>query len=288
MDLIIISIIVLAAMGFVAAVLLSASSRLLHVDEDPRVEAVANALPGTNCGGCGYAGCDGYAVAVLYDPDVPPNKCCAGDAELAERVAWLSDKAVTESESRVAFRRCDRSGGNVRKEFEYSGVPTCRGIKMVQDGPYACKYSCFGLGDCVDACPFNAMSLQNGMVSVDPEACTACGKCISVCPNSIMELVPKRSRVMVFCASKDKGKQVSSVCDVGCISCMKCIRKCPAKAISIKDSRIHIDHQACLEYGPGCEEACVAICPRGILRCLGYSASDMVPAPQEANSSATV
>jgi Na+-translocating ferredoxin:NAD+ oxidoreductase subunit B len=287
MDLIIISIIVLTALGLVASALLAASSKLLYVEEDPRVEAVTDALPGANCGGCGFAGCEGYAVAVLYDPAIPPNKCCAGGAEVSEKVAQLSGKAMGDSEPLVAFRRCDRIGGNVQQKFEYHGVPTCRAAAMVQDGPYACKFSCLGLGDCVRACPFNAMNLRNGMVYIDPDACTACGTCTRVCPNSILQLVPRRSRVMVFCSSQDKGKEVSSVCEVGCISCMKCVKKCPANAISIKDNRTHIDHQLCLDYGPECEEACVASCPRKILRCLGQCAPEVHPSSQEATIPAT-
>lgn len=274
MDLIVTSIVLLLAIGFVASAILAAASKLLYVEEDPRVEAVSEALPGANCGGCGYAGCDGYAAAVINDPNVAPNLCCAGGAEVSAAVAELSGKAMGDAEPQVAFRRCDRVGGNVALKFDYQGVPTCRAAKMVQDGPYACRFACFGMGDCVRACPFNAMSLQNGLVYIDPVACTACGTCTRVCPNSILELIPQRSRVMVFCSSQDKAKDVTGVCGVGCISCMKCIKKCPAKAISMKDSRIHIDHEACLAYGPECEEACVAACPRKILRCLGACAAD--------------
>jgi electron transport complex protein RnfB len=55
-------------------------------------------------------------------------------------------------------------------------------------------------------------------------------------------------------------------CSVGCINCMACVRKCPAKAISSRQGRIGIDHQACMAFGPDCEEACLAACPRKILR----------------------
>lgn len=285
--LIVVSVLVLFGLGLVAAAILSAASKLLYVEEDPRVEAVAEALPGANCGGCGYAGCEGYAAAVIGDPSVPPNKCCAGGAETAAQVAELSGKAMGDAEPQVAFRRCDRIGGNVQEKFEYQGVLTCKGAKMLQDGPYACRFACLGLGDCVRACPFDAMALVNQIVYIDPTACTACGTCTRTCPNSILELIPQRARVMVFCSSQDKAKDVTSVCEAGCISCMKCIKKCPAKAISMKDNRIHIDHEACLAYGPECEEACVAACPRKILRCLGIDDATALPAQDEASASAT-
>jgi Na+-translocating ferredoxin:NAD+ oxidoreductase subunit B len=277
MDLIVTSIVVLTSLGLIAAALLAASSKLLYVEEDPRVDALTEALPGANCGGCGYAGCEGYAVAVLYTPDVPPNKCCAGGPEVSEKVAQLSGKAMGESERLVAFRRCDRIAGNVKRKFEYEGIQTCRAAKMVGDGPYACSYSCYGFGDCMRACPFNGMRIRNGMVHTNPGLCTACGSCVRACPNSVLELISADARVMVFCSSKDKAKDVSSVCEVGCISCSKCVKKCPAQAISIKDNRIHIDHQACVAYGDACGEACVANCPRKILRCLGTCAPQLRP-----------
>lgn len=73
---------------------------------------------------------------------------------------------------------------------------------------------------------------------------------------------------MVFCSSKDKGKAVKDVCEVGCISCGACIKKCPANCITQENDIIVIDHKACLAYGPSCEEVCVEKCPRNILRCL--------------------
>ncbi len=273
MDLIVISIVVLCVLGLVASSVLAAASKLLYVEEDPRVEAVVGALPGANCGGCGYAGCEGYAVAVINDPSVAPNKCCAGGADVSEQVAALSGKAAGSSDPMVAFRRCDRNGGNVLEKFDYQGVPSCAAAKLVQDGPYACRFSCLGLGDCVRACPFNAMQMVNNIVYIDVEACTACGTCTRTCPNQILELIPKRSRVMVFCSSQDKAKDVTAVCEVGCISCQKCVKKCPATAITMVDSRVHIDHVACLAYGDECKEICVAECPRKILRCLGASAA---------------
>jgi Na+-translocating ferredoxin:NAD+ oxidoreductase subunit B len=277
MDLIVTSIVVLASLGLVASALLAASSKLLYVEEDPRVDAVTEALPGANCGGCGYAGCEGYAVAVLYNPDVAPNKCCAGGPEVTEKVAQLSGKAAGESERLVAFRRCDRVAGNVKQKFAYEGIQTCRAAKMVGDGPYACSYSCYGFGDCMRACPFNGMRIRNGMVYTNPGLCTACGSCVRACPNSVLELIPEDARVMVFCSSRDKAKDVAAVCEVGCISCSKCVKKCPAQAISIKDNRIHIDHRMCREYGKACGEVCVVSCPRKILRCLGSCAPQLQP-----------
>lgn len=258
----------LFALGVVMASVLAVASRLLAVEEDPRLEVVVDALPGANCGGCGFAGCEAYASAVLNDPAIEPNKCCAGGPDVAKVLAELTGKAAGSADPQVAFRRCLKTEGNVAKNFDYFGIMSCAGAKLVLGGPDACKYSCFGLGDCVRACPFDAMWIEDDLVHIAPDKCTSCGTCVRVCPNSILELIPRRSRVMVFCSSQDKGKAVRDVCEVGCISCGMCIKQCPAKAITLVDERIHIDHKACLDYGPSCNEVCVEKCPRKILRCL--------------------
>ena len=93
-----VSIITLFGLGLVAAILLSIASRVFYVKEDPRVEAVLEVLPGANCGGCGFAGCEGYAAAVVSDPDIPANKCCAGGADTAIAVGELTGKTVAEAD----------------------------------------------------------------------------------------------------------------------------------------------------------------------------------------------
>ena len=259
------SVLALLGIGAAAAVILAVASRLLRVEENPLVELVAEALPGANCGGCGFAGCDAYAAAVVVNADVPANLCTVGGAETSAKVGELSGKAVMAGEPVVAFRRCSRNEGNVQKRFSYFGTSTCDSAAMLEDGPYMCAWSCLGLGDCMRACPFDAIYIENGMAEIIASRCVSCGQCVKACPRSILQLIPRRARVACHCATHDKLKAVSDVCDIGCISCLKCVKACPAKAISLDDSRIEIDHPACLEYGTGCGEACVNACPRSIL-----------------------
>ena len=75
------SVLALIGIGAAAAVILAVASRLLRVEENPLVELVAEALPGANCGGCGFAGCDAYAAAVVVNADVPANVGTGGGAE---------------------------------------------------------------------------------------------------------------------------------------------------------------------------------------------------------------
>ena len=120
-----ISVLVLLGLGLVTATVLAVASRVFHVEEDPRVQAVLEALPGANCGGCGYAGCEGYATAVATDPAVPANRCCAGGAETSIAVGELTGKTVAASDPLVSFRRCDKVAGNVALRYDYQGMPSC-------------------------------------------------------------------------------------------------------------------------------------------------------------------
>ena len=263
------SVIFLAGLGCASAIVLSIASVLFRVDEDPLIEAVSEVLPGANCGGCGYAGCSSYAAAVVTDPNVGAGGCVAGGPETAEKVAELTGKAAGGAEPMISFRRCVKDDGQVRLKYQYQGVPSCAAAHKL-GGADACSYSCLGLGDCSRACPFGAMTVHNGLVRIDPALCVGCGICVRTCPRGILEVIPARARVMVYCSSQDKGKAVMDVCKAGCISCLACIKKCPAKAIKVVDQRIVIDHEKCLEYGAECEEACIKACKkRKILRARG-------------------
>ncbi len=129
-----------------------------------------------------------------------------------------------------------------------------------------CTYACIGFGDCERACPFGAIKIVDGLPKVNPMLCVGCGTCARVCPKGVIEIIPKNARVWVPCNSKDPGKVVKSICQVGCITCRMCVRSCPAKAITIEDGRVKIDHKKCIEYGEKCKMVCVEKCPRNILR----------------------
>ena len=72
---------VVAAVGAVAALALGIADRYLAVQEDPRIGLVTAALPGANCGGCGFPGCDGYARALVAG--TAANGACASVAASA-------------------------------------------------------------------------------------------------------------------------------------------------------------------------------------------------------------
>ena len=224
-------------------------------------------LPLANCGGCGYPGCEGYAIEVVTNPDVPPNLCFPGKEKVAEKVAALTGKKMAAMEDTVAGRHDgSRIEGEVARKYHYVGFDSCTAASIVFGGPAGCSYACLGLGECADACPFEAISMVDEFPVIDPDKCVSCGVCVKTCPKGILEIQSLKARVWVPCSTKDAGKTVMGVCKVGCIGCKMCVKACPADAVSYEDSKVKIDHKACIEYGPSCEEACIEKCPRDIFR----------------------
>ena len=69
MNLILIAVISLGAIGLIAAVILYLASKKFAVYEDPRIAQVAEVLPQANCGGCGFPGCAAFAAACVKAAD---------------------------------------------------------------------------------------------------------------------------------------------------------------------------------------------------------------------------
>ena len=69
---------VLGGLGAGLGLLLAAADRVFAVEEDPRLRRLVDALPGANCGGCGFPGCAAYAAAVLEGSTVVGGLPCGG------------------------------------------------------------------------------------------------------------------------------------------------------------------------------------------------------------------
>lgn len=258
--------VLLGCIGLFFGIGLAIAAHKFAVETNPLIEEVLESLPMAQCGGCGYPGCEGYAIAVVTDPDVPPNLCFPGKEAVAEVVAEMTGKKMTAVEDQIALVRCSRIEGRVSHKHEYIGFASCTAANLTFGGPSACQYSCIGLGECGDACPFDAIDMVENFPIVNPDKCVSCGVCVKACPKNIIELQTLKARVYVPCSTKDLGKIVKNVCKVGCIGCKMCVKACPADAIVYEDNLIKIDHKACIDYGPSCEEACVTKCPSDIVR----------------------
>lgn len=181
------SIILLSGLGLTAAAILAGASKVLHVEEDPRIADVEACLPGANCGGCGFPGC-GAAAAAVVRGEAPPELCVAGGMDIAQAVARVMGMSVSFKEPRVASLICT-GGARADTLYTYHGARDCRAEAMLYGGDKSCGLGCLGLGSCVKACSFGAIELsEQGLPVVNPALCRACGKCAEVCPTGAIRL----------------------------------------------------------------------------------------------------
>ena len=233
MNFILIAVMVLGAIGLIAAVVLFAASKKFAVYEDPRIAQVGEVLPGANCGGCGFPGCSGMADALVKGADAGSLDglfCPVGGADTMGKVADLLGMAIANTEPMVAVVRCNGTCEHRPRIAEYVGLRTCAAMHACGAGETACGFGCLGCGDCVEACQFDAIHInpETGIAEVDEEKCTSCGSCVKACPRGIIELRkkgPKGRRVFVSCVNKDKGPVAMKACAVSCIGCGKCVRR---------------------------------------------------------------
>ena len=268
MDFIFMAVIVLGAIGLVSAIVLFIVSKKFAVKEDPRLAEVSSLLPQANCGGRGYPGCGGLADALVKGADAGSLDglyCPVGGQEMMGQIADLLGMAIANSEPMVAVVRCNGTCVNRPRIAEYSGLRTCSAINACGAGETACGYGCLGCGDCVSACQFGAISInqETGIAEVDEDKCTSCGACVKACPRHIIELRkkgPKNRRVYVSCVNKDKGPIAMKACKVSCIGCGKCEKECAFGAITVEGNVAYIDHTKCRL----CRK-CVKVCPRNAI-----------------------
>lgn len=282
MDLILIAVISLGAIGLVAAVILYAASKKFAVYEDPRIAQVSEVLPQANCGGCGYPGCSGFAAACVKAGSLEGKLCPVGGQPTMEKVAAILGLEAAASEPKVAVVRCNGTCANRPKLTKYDGVRSCVVANSTYGGESGCTFGCLGCGDCVSACTFGAIKMnpETGLPEVDESKCTACGACAKACPRSIIEIRPKgknNRRVYVQCVNKDKGAVARKACAAACIGCGKCVKVCPFEAITLENNLAYIDPAKC----KSCRK-CEMECPQNAIIAVNFPPRKAKPAEETA------
>ena len=258
---IIIAAAVVGAVGLVIGVLLGVASEKFKVEVDEKEILVRNELPGNNCGGCGYPGCDGLAKAIAAG-EAAVDACPVGGAPVGAKIAAIMGVEAGSAEKQVAFVKCKGTCDKTNMQYRYYGIDDCRKVSVVPGaGEKACAYGCMGYGTCVKACQFDAIHIVDGVAVVDKEKCKACGKCVAACPNHLIELVPYKAEHLVQCSSHDKGKDVKAKCENGCIGCTLCTKQCEVGAIHMENNLAVIDYSLCTNCGK-----CAAKCPAKVIQ----------------------
>ncbi len=260
---IVIAIAIIGGLGLIFGLVLAFASRVFHVEVDPKIEQIGEVLPGANCGACGLPGCGGYAEAIVSE-GVAINRCAPGGADVVEKIAQIMGMTADAADPKIAVIHCQSGGkNNTFFRYEYEGIKTCKAAVTLSNGPNLCDFGCVFQNDCIEACLFDAISLdENGMRVIDKEKCTGCGACVKACPRNLIELVDKKKRVHVLCMSHDKGAIAKKKCgnSTACIACTLCVKKCPKDAISIVDNVAVIDYDKCINCG-----MCADVCPTGAI-----------------------
>lgn len=236
---------VLVALAVVLAYILGWASRTFHVEQDPKVQALMDVLPGANCGACGYIGCEDYAEAVARG-EAEVTLCAPGGAGCSKKIAEIMGVEVEETWPYRAVVHCAAESHQRKLKHPYFGEPTCAAANLVS-GVQGCIYGCLGFGDCERACDYDAIHVVNGLARVDYDKCVGCKVCARVCPRNIISMVPFKDEqvLVVACSNQDFGPDVKRVCEVGCIGCKACTRM--AEAIAMEGNLPKISYE---DYNP--------------------------------------
>ena len=235
---------ILTVLGLLLALILFWVARRFRVEEDPRIDEVEKAMPGANCGGCGFAGCRAFADAAVKAPNLDNHYCPVGGDEVMQKVASILGLTVEKKAPQVAVVRCNGSCTARPRTNECDGVRSCRVKAALYSGDTACSYGCVGCGDCVG------------------------GACAKACPKHIIELRnkgPRGMREFVSCVNKDKGPVARKACANACIGCGLCARTCQHGAVTVTDNVSYIDFTKCKL----CRE-CEAVCPSGAIHGVNF------------------
>jgi len=249
-----------AVLGGLLGVGLAIASKLLAVKKDKRISQVTDVLPQLNCGACGYAGCSGYAEAIVLEEETL-TLCTPGGGPVAKGLAEIMGVEVEVSdEKKVAQVHCRGGRGTASYLFPYNGIQDCNALYLSYEGDKVCKFGCLGKGSCISVCPVDAIGYdRDGLVWVDKEKCISCGKCIDVCPTGVMKWIPYSAEYFVACSSTDKGALVRKYCTVGCIGCKMCEKKAPEAGFAVENFLASIDYSITGDRKPAVE-ACPPKC----------------------------
>jgi Na+-translocating ferredoxin:NAD+ oxidoreductase subunit B len=266
---------ILGGLGLAFGALIALANRRFHVDEDPRVDAVTEMLPGSNCGACGQAGCRAFAEALVQGAVEPAGCTVMGPADRADVAAFLGVDAG-EAVKRVARLLCAGGSDVAPRKALYHGLQSCAAAVAVGGGGKGCAWGCLGLADCAVSCDFDAIRMSDeGLPVVDVEKCTACNDCVEACPLGLFTVMPLDHRLVVQCRSLLEGEAATAVCSVACNACGRCVADAAPGLIEIRQGLAVIDYARIGEAQP----AAAARCPTGAILWLegGQFASAHLP-----------
>lgn len=253
-------ILLVAGIGLVLGLGLAIASKIMAVPVDEKAEAIAEVLPGANCGACGFSGCAGYAAALSSGKETQTNLCAPGGTPVASEIAEILGTAPASVMPTTAVVMCMGNSANAENKMIYEGVTSCRMATQLFGGAKECAYGCLGLGDCMDACEFDAIHICDGVARISTIACHSCKACVKACPKHLISMLPLNvTQATVLCKNKEKGAAAKKHCKAACIGCMKCVKACEHGAVKVENFLASVDPEKCIGCGK-CHEACPIGC----------------------------
>lgn len=209
------AILMMGGLGLGIGVCLAVASKVFYVYVDPIIEAVEGALPGANCGGCGFPGCSANAQAIVAGKTTA-GSCVAGGPEIGEAIAKIMGVSFEAREPDISRPGCTYGVEKADIKYIYNGLNDCRAAVLLSGGMKVCNIGCIGLGSCKKACMFGAISMgEDGLPVVDKKLCTGCGACERVCPKHIINLSSVTRRILHEYTTEDCTTPCQRSCPAG-------------------------------------------------------------------------
>lgn len=252
---------ILSGVGLTFGALIALTHRRMWVYEDPRIDGVAELLPGANCGACGFAGCRAFAEATVTGAATPA-QCTVMGADMVDDVASFLGVDAGAAVKRVARLLCAGGSDVAPYKADYVGISSCAAALAVGGGGKGCAWGCVGLSDCAVACTFDAIVMNPlGLPVVDIDKCTACGDCVDACPLDLFTIMPLDHHLVVQCRNLLNGDAATDVCSVACNACARCVQDAAPGLIEIHRGLAVVDYdRISLE-----NEQAIARCPTGAI-----------------------
>ena len=244
-------------LAFILGTALGFFREFFAVPHDPMIDKIREALPGANCGACGFPGCDNYAAAVAAR-EAGTGQCTVGGPSVADKISAITGVAGGGVKQIVTVLLCQGSHVHAGLKGTYTGIQTCRGAKISAGGTKLCSWGCLGFGDCVKVCQFGALRMgDNGLPVVNYAKCTGCKLCITECPQGVLKGIPKDQKgAITLCSNRNPIRQmVAKTCKIACIKCGICVKNCPGQCISLDTNIPVVDFSKCTSCGT-CAEKC--------------------------------
>jgi Na+-translocating ferredoxin:NAD+ oxidoreductase RNF subunit RnfB len=255
------SVAILGGVALTFAILIALANKKLRVWEDPRIDAVNDLLPGSNCGACGSAGCRAFAEELVDGARAPAMCTQLASEDIVDIASYLGVDAG-EAVKRVARLLCAGGSHVSMTRAEYVGLETCGAAAAVAAGGKGCAWSCLGLDDCERACDYDAIYMNHyGLPVVVPDRCTACEDCVDACPRDLFTIMPVTQNLIVQCKSLLEGEEAEEICKVACNGCGLCATDAAPGLIEM------IDGLAVIDYSKNelADPAATARCPTGAI-----------------------